>query len=230
MVVFFAVAFFVRRFLWRVFYGGVFCGGFVAAGLRFLASLGMTVFFMVLFLCGISGARGMLYNSPMILEWWHWVVFGLAVLVADVALVNVYFLLWFGVGAAAVGLCLLVWPEMSAAAQVGLWAFFSLSLLVLWVYLWRPRMMAREAERLRAEAGDEIVGMAGVIVRGGRSGGLIRFQRPVGGRDVWPFAAGGAVYKPGERATVEDIGGGGKLIIRREESGGELNAENKNEH
>jgi membrane protein implicated in regulation of membrane protease activity len=156
-----------------------------------------------------------LYNAAMMLAWWHWVVFGVAVLVADIALVNVYFLLWFGIGAAGVGLCLLIWADMPAAAQVALWAVFSFGLLAAWLLVWRPKMTARETERLLREAGGEIVGMAGVIVRGGRGGGLIRFQRPLGGRDVWPFAGEG--FKPGERAIVENIGGGGKLTIRREE-------------
>mgnify|MGYP000075370897 CR=1 FL=1 len=51
-------------------------------------------------------------------EWWHWIVLGLGLVVAELA-VPAFFIIWFGLGALLVGLVLLVVP-LGATAQIAL--------------------------------------------------------------------------------------------------------------
>ena len=40
-------------------------------------------------------------------EWWHWIVLGFALVIAELA-VPAFFIIWFGLGALLAGLALLV--------------------------------------------------------------------------------------------------------------------------
>ena len=61
-------------------------------------------------------------------EWWHWIVLGLCLSIAELA-VPAFFIIWFGIGAIGVGLLLLIFPAISVAAQLIVWAVVS-SILV----------------------------------------------------------------------------------------------------
>ena len=54
----------------------------------------------------------------MSFEWWHWIVLGIGLVIAELA-VPAFFVIWFGLGALLVGLALLVLP-LGATAQLGL--------------------------------------------------------------------------------------------------------------
>ena len=47
------------------------------------------------------------------LEWWHWIVLGLVLTLAELA-VPAFFIVWFGLGALGVGLVLLAWRSVAA--------------------------------------------------------------------------------------------------------------------
>ena len=66
----------------------------------------------------------------MALEWWHWIVLGVALVVAELA-VPAFFIIWFGLGALLVGLLLLVAPAMGMTLQLALWCAASLGMVVL---------------------------------------------------------------------------------------------------
>ena len=63
-------------------------------------------------------------------EWWHWIVLGIALVIAELA-VPAFFVIWFGLGALLVGLVLLVAP-LGATAQIGLWIVASVAMVGLW--------------------------------------------------------------------------------------------------
>ena len=48
------------------------------------------------------------------LEWWHWIVLGLVLTMAELA-IPAFFIVWFGVAAAGVGLIVLVAPNLALA-------------------------------------------------------------------------------------------------------------------
>ena len=54
-------------------------------------------------------------------EWWHWIVLGIALVIAELA-VPAFFVIWFGLGALLVGLALLtrlVFAGLQAYAMAG---------------------------------------------------------------------------------------------------------------
>ena len=64
----------------------------------------------------------------MTLEWWHWEIAGLALVLLELA-VPAFFVIWFGLGALLVGLALLVAP-LGATAQVALWIVASVAMVM----------------------------------------------------------------------------------------------------
>lgn len=136
---------------------------------------------------------------PML--WWHWFIFGLALLVADVALINVYFLLWFGLGAALVGGIVYALPDTSLTAQILLFTGASAAFLALWLLVLRPR----RNQKLLELAKKELVGASGAVIRFAAGSGTLRLQKPVGGRDVWPFTSS-AELRAGQTAVILSVG------------------------
>ena len=58
------------------------------------------------------------------LEYWHWIVFGIVMIVAEMFLGS-FFIFWFGAAAVFVGLLLLLPIELSETAQIIIWAITS---------------------------------------------------------------------------------------------------------
>lgn len=65
------------------------------------------------------------------LEFWHWLAIGLLFIVGEI-LFSGFFLLWLGLGGMAVGLIMLVAPELAWQGQLGIFAVISFSCLFLW--------------------------------------------------------------------------------------------------
>jgi membrane protein implicated in regulation of membrane protease activity len=64
-------------------------------------------------------------------EWWHWIVLGIALVIAELA-VPAFFVIWFGLGALLVGLALALVPALGMTAQLALWILASLAMVILW--------------------------------------------------------------------------------------------------
>lgn len=143
-------------------------------------------------------------------EWWHWAVLGFGMLVLDAALLNVYYLVWFGAGALGTAAALAVFPSTPPWAQIILFAVLSAALLALWLLVLRPRRSAAALRRARAE----LPGQAGVVVSysAAKKRGVIRLQKPVGGKDVWDFFSETGA-RPGDRAVVENVNKNGIAVL-----------------
>ena len=145
----------------------------------------------------------------IVIEWWHWVVLGCALLAADALLINIYYLIWFGIGAVIVGLLLPVFPSAAFGLQLVLWGVLSSLLLVQWLFWLRPVFNRKRA----AEARVLLPGLAGVVVRFNNGAGLLRLQRPVGGRDIWDFRSA-KECKPGDRVVIGEVDKNGNAIAK----------------
>lgn len=129
----------------------------------------------------------------MHLEWWAWIVGGIALIVAELAIPS-FFVIWFGLGALLVGLLMLVLPELSLTAQLATWTVASLAMVVLWFRVFKPSF---QKTRIGTSAG-EAIGEIGLLVAAVApfERGKVRFQRPVLGSEEWvcvsdsPIAAG----------------------------------------
>ena len=133
----------------------------------------------------------------MMLEWWHWMILGLCLAMAELA-VPAFFIVWFGIGAIGVGIVLLLVPDLAVAKQLLLWAGLSTVLVVFWFRHLRPRTVTTVGTSAASVAGE-----VGVLVTdiNPEIRGQVRFQKPVLGSDVWECYADASI-KAGERVRI----------------------------
>ncbi|MDD2991488.1 MAG: NfeD family protein [Zoogloea sp.] len=139
----------------------------------------------------------------MNLEWWHWIVLGVVLVVAELA-VPAFFIIWFGLGALLVGLALLVAPSLGEAGQLLLWILASLAMVVLWF-----RVFRREDHKTRVGQSDgETIGEIGLMAKAAApfERGRVRFQKPLLGSEEWACVVD-EVIPAGERVRVVSVEG-----------------------
>ena len=142
-------------------------------------------------------------NDTMFLEWWHWEIAGLALVLLELA-VPAFFVIWFGFGAMLVGLALLVAPGLALSAQIGLWVLASVAMTVLWFRVFKRS----QHKTLVGTAAGEVIGEIGLLVSAVApfERGKVRFQRPVLGAEEWACMAESAIAA-GERVRVVSVEG-----------------------
>lgn len=135
-------------------------------------------------------------------EWWHWMVLGLCLAMAELA-VPAFFIVWFGIGAIAVGLVLLAAPELAISTQMILWAGLSTVLVVFWFRYLKPRTVSAIGTSTA-----HVIGEVGVLVSdlSPDTRGQVRFQKPVLGADTWDCYAETRI-KAGERVRIVAVEG-----------------------
>lgn len=119
----------------------------------------------------------------MELLYWHWVVFGILLILLELVIPS-FTALWFGIGGVLVGLILLLVPDLSTTFQISAWAVLSALLTSIWFKILKP---SRNAIVLPAL--DEIQGELGVTLTppSGARAGRVRFATPIKGYDEWDF-------------------------------------------
>ena len=139
----------------------------------------------------------------MTLEWWHWEIAGLALVLLELA-VPAFFVIWFGFGAMLVGLVLLVAPGLALSAQIGVWVLASVAMTVLWFRVFKRS----QHKTLVGTAAGEVIGEIGLLVSAVApfERGKVRFQRPVLGAEEWACVAEVAIAA-GERVRVLSVEG-----------------------
>ncbi|HOM30210.1 MAG TPA: NfeD family protein [Deltaproteobacteria bacterium] len=148
---------------------------------------------------------------PVTVEPWHWLVFGMALLIAELFAGSMV-LLWFGLSALVIAILVFLAPALGLTWQLLAWAVCSGLLTVLWFLFLRPKM----ADRTKAGAGYEaLVGETGIVasLRPGESRGTLRFPLPIMGSDEWPFVSE-AELSPGDRVVVVDVSGN-TLVVKK---------------
>jgi len=139
----------------------------------------------------------------MTFEWWMWIVGGITLIIAELA-IPAFFVIWFGLGALLVGLLMLLFPELSATAQVATWTLASLALVILWF-----KVFKQSFQRTRIGTADgEVIGEVGLLVGAVApfARGKVRFQRPLLGSEEWVCIADAAIAA-GERVRVVAVEG-----------------------
>ncbi len=137
------------------------------------------------------------------LEWWHWAVLGL-VLVMSELLLPMFVLVWFGLSGILVSLALLVAPDMGMSAQILLWTASSLLLVFLWFKVFRRSYH----KVLTGRASASIIGEVGMLTQpvAPFKQGKVRFQKPVVGSDTWDCVADEEI-ESGARVKVTKVEG-----------------------
>ncbi len=136
-------------------------------------------------------------------EWWHWVIAGLVLILAELA-IPAFFIIWFGFGGLVVAGVLLAAPGLSLTVQLALWAVASLVMVLLWFSVFKPGL---HKTRIGTADGD-VIGEIGLLVGAVApfSRGKVRFQRPVLGAEEWVCLSEAAI-PAGERVRVVAVEG-----------------------
>jgi membrane protein implicated in regulation of membrane protease activity len=134
--------------------------------------------------------------------WWHWVVLGLCLAIAELA-VPAFFIIWFGLGAIGVGFLLLFVPNLPLAAQLLIWAVASSAFVVLWFRFLRPKTRTTVGT-----SADSVAGEIGILVceLSPQGRGQVRFQKPILGADLWKCYADQPLAE-GDRVRVVVVEG-----------------------
>ena len=119
----------------------------------------------------------------LVLLYWHWIVFGLALMVTEIFLGS-FFIFWFGAAATFVGLLLVPFPELSETTQIMIWAITSTAFALAWFKIIKPLNVDKTKAGLSREA---LVGEIGQVLKvpTGEKRGKVRFPAPVLGSDEW---------------------------------------------
>src|SRR5262245_28620054 len=108
----------------------------------------------------------------MTLLWWHWLVLGLLLVVAEVAAFGGFYLIFFGVAALVVGALSLFDLAGQEWIQVLLFSVLSIGSLT----LFRKRLLHRfQAEKQRPPV-DQVIGEVGVVVEDLAPGAIGRVE------------------------------------------------------
>lgn len=142
-------------------------------------------------------------NDTMILEWWHWEIAGIVLVLLELAIPS-FFIIWFGFGAMLTGFVLLALPDMVLASQIATWAIASMAMTVLWFSVARRSRV----RTLIGTAAGEVIGEVGLLVSAVApfERGRVRFQRPLLGAEEWACVAESAIAA-GERVRVVSVEG-----------------------
>lgn len=139
----------------------------------------------------------------MNIEWWHWAVAGIVLILAELA-VPAFVLVWFGLGGLLVALIVAVLPSLGVTAQLAIWLVLSVILVALWFVVFK-----RGRHRTRVGMSDaNVIGEVGLLTHevAPFQKGEVRFQKPMVGSEVWPCIADEAIAA-GARVKVITVEG-----------------------
>jgi len=146
-------------------------------------------------------------------EWWHWIVGGILLTLAELA-IPAFYIIWFGLGALLVGAIVLLAPGLSTTAQIVLWIIASLAMAALWFRVFKQNFDRTRSGTADGEAIGEIGLLVGAIAPFGK--GKVRFQRPLLGSDEWVCLADDAI-PAGERVRVIAVEGSFLKVAKNRE-------------
>lgn len=139
----------------------------------------------------------------MQVEWWYWVVAGVALLLCELV-IPLFVMVWFGLSAIAVGLLLALLPSVSLTAQLSLWLILSIALVVCWFRVFKPNQHKTRA----GMADNNVIGEVGLLTRAVApfQKGEVRFQKPLLGSEVWACISEQEIAA-GERVRIVQVEG-----------------------
>ncbi len=143
------------------------------------------------------------------IEYWHWVVFGVILILSEIALTS-FFIIWFGVAAIILGGVLFVAPGLGLSWQIFIWTVLSSVLAVVWFKYLKPLSIDRTKAGLSREA---IIGEVGQVISApnAEKRGRLRFPAPILGADEWLIISTDPLSE-GDRVRVTDVSGNALIV------------------
>ena len=145
------------------------------------------------------------------LLYWHWLVFGVALIVLEIFLPS-FVVLWFGIAGVIVGVVLWTAPTLPLAAQLLIWLIASIAMAVVWFRYFKPRM----TDKTRAGvARDALLGRSGQVIKVPVDGrrGMARFSVPVLGSDEWEIICDEPLVL-GDRIFIREFSGNTLIVSK----------------
>lgn len=136
-------------------------------------------------------------------EWWHWMVGGIALMLAELV-IPAFFIIWFGMGAVLVAVVMVVTPGLSVTGQVALWTASSIGMVVLWFRVFKTGFHKTRIGTAEGEVIGEVGLLVGAVAPFQR--GKVRFQRPILGAEEWECLAEETIAA-GQRVKVVTVEG-----------------------
>ncbi|MDF2182820.1 NfeD family protein [Neptuniibacter sp. CAU 1671] len=146
------------------------------------------------------------------IAYWHWVVFGMLLMLAEIAVPS-FTIFWFGLAGLLMGLLLILMPDIGISSQLVIWAVLSVLFALAWFTLLRPLMKDRTKA---GNAGEAVIGETGQVIRQPTEGarGQVRFTTPVLGDDEWDFICDQDVAV-GDRVAIKALSGNTLIVEKR---------------
>jgi inner membrane protein len=137
------------------------------------------------------------------MPYWLWLLCGTTLLIIEI-LVPHFVTVWFAIAALITGVVAFWAGDITLQLTV-----FSVSSMILFSigWFWLRKNMKMSA-RTR-HAAEVVIGEAGTVVssrEGDTPGGMVRFQVPIRGDDVWEFVSNDKLIQ-GDRCVVTDVVG-----------------------
>lgn len=144
--------------------------------------------------------------------YWHWVVFGLALIGLEIFLPT-FMSLWFGIGAIFVGALLFIFPDMSLSWQLFIWLLDSSALVFAWFKFIQPKMKDKTKAGMGREA---LIGETGMVIRVPQDEmrGRLRFPTPIMGDDEWEIICDDDLAE-GDRVIVIELSGNALVVKKK---------------
>ncbi|MEJ2612902.1 MAG: NfeD family protein [Candidatus Thiodiazotropha sp.] len=143
------------------------------------------------------------------IEYWHWVVFGVFLVLSEIVLTS-FFILWFGVAAILLGGILFLIPDLTLSWQIFIWTILSSILAIVWFKYLKPLSIDRTKAGISREA---IVGEIGQVISVPHDSkrGRLRFPAPILGADEWLIISSDQLAE-GDRVRVKDVSGNSLIV------------------
>ena len=141
--------------------------------------------------------------------YWHWVVFGVVLMLSEIVLTT-FFVLWFGIAAVAMGGLLFFVPGIDLTWQIFIWTLLSSLLALFWFKYLKPLSVDRTKAGLSREA---IVGEVGQVIQvpHAEKRGKLRFPAPILGSDEWLILSQDDL-SAGQKVRVMDVSGNSLIV------------------
>lgn len=149
----------------------------------------------------------------MVIEPWHWFVFGVILCIAEIILPT-FFLLWFGAAAIVVSLLSFITP-FSLVTTTFIWLIISVVFCVSWFKFIQPRIKTRTKAGLGASA---IIGETGILIQAPTANqtGKVRFSTPKAGASEWVCRSlDDLPLEIGDRVSIVNIFGNELLVAKK---------------
>jgi len=132
--------------------------------------------------------------------WWHWIVFGLLLVVSEI-IMPLFIVVWFGLSAIVVGIIDKLF-DTSFSTELLIWIVLSVAFLASWFVFFKDKTISKSGQS------DFTLGTKGIVTKEIKphDKGKVKFDAPVLGSSNW-FATADEELEVGTSIKIIDVKG-----------------------